>query len=289
MNYILFPKLGFIPRSLATIVFIFAGLSIQWSSGNFFAGVIFIILSGILHIQRGVALKRPEGGKKVWTPATIKELDKLEAHLKRLKKWRGIDFGSRLFIVVFPTFFLFALFPLLKKFSILLWDLIILFIPLFLTGNRSAWEPPGLRVKLKNLKDLIQSFPWKGYPDYTYQLQFGIRRKLSGSFPFDLRLLIRKKRQREDLIGIQGQYSINRVGNREYPYFYVVLLAKKRFGLKDKIRGVGDWTVEFESDKEVDVLIIRQHTTKTSGYHTPLPNQVLILKSGIETFGDLNG
>jgi hypothetical protein len=237
-----------------------------------------------------VKLTSPKGGKMVWTTATTTELDQLEDHLKRIERWQGIGTLNWLPALLLPACFILLIFIRFSgRSSILLWDLVILFAPAFLTGNRSAWEPPGLRTKVKNLKELISTFPWKDYPDYSYHLQFAIRRKLKGSYPTDVRLKIEKKTGPPDLIGIQGQYTINRVKGQEYPYFYVVILAKKGFDLKQKILGVGDWTVEFESDQEVDVCVIRQYTTKRSGYHTPLSTQVQILRSGIETLEELNG
>jgi hypothetical protein len=64
---------------------------------------------------------------------------------------------------------------------------------------------------------------------------------------------------------------INEVQGQSYPYFYVVLVARRDFGLHQAFREFkpgGNITKEFKPQREVEVLIIRQHTTEESGYHT---------------------
>lgn len=288
MNYLLLPKVEFRLRGFTTLVLFIVGIIAQWSSSNFFVGSPFILLAGLLHIQKGAKLKRPEGGKVVWRQGTLKELLRIEDQMQRIKKWRGLGFSAKSGIAI-PIFFaLVFVSPFFGKTAIFIWDLAILFAPIFFTGTKSAWEPPDLRTKATNMKDLINSFLWKSHPRYSHNLEFGIMRKVDSSYPFDVRLKICKEDQPEQLIGIQGQYSINRVKNREYPYFYIVIIAKHDFELKRKIGRIANWTAEFERDKEVDVCVVRQHTTKTSGYHTPLSTQLAILKSGIEIFERLN-
>jgi hypothetical protein len=93
------------------------------------------------------------------------------------------------------------------------------------------------------------------------------------------------------------------VQGKDYPYLYCVLIAKKDLGLLDGYRNfikepssftdeisgvifklpilseIGDiigaklaassrFVYEMNSDNEVDVLVIRQHTTRNSGYFT---------------------
>jgi hypothetical protein len=61
------------------------------------------------------------------------------------------------------------------------------------------------------------------------------------------------------------------VQGTSYPYFYVVLVARKGFGLRDaySAHNAGHRvTKEFKYEGEVEVMVLRQETTKTSGYHT---------------------
>ena len=64
---------------------------------------------------------------------------------------------------------------------------------------------------------------------------------------------------------------INEVQGTSYPYFYVVLVARKGYGLRDAYRGHkpgDDVTKEFKYEGGVEVMVLRQHTTERSGYHT---------------------
>jgi len=288
VNYILLPNIGFRLRSLVTVILFAVGILIQWSSSNFFPGLPFVLFAGLLHIQKGAHLKRPKGGKIIWRSGTVKELFSIEDQLHRIKKWRGLGFDTKIAITIPIFFILIFLSPFFGKVGIFLWDLVILFVPIFMTGTRSAWEPPELRTKVTNIKDLVASFPWKSYELYSYNLDFGIRGKVDSSYPFDVRLKIERKDQNDQLIGVQGQYSVNRIKTKEYPYFYIVIVARKGFNIRRKIGRIASWTLEFEDDKEVEVAIVRQHTTKTSGYHTTLATQIAILKTGIDLFEKIN-
>ncbi len=72
-------------------------------------------------------------------------------------------------------------------------------------------------------------------------------------------------------LGLYGQVVINAVQGKSYPYFYVVLVAENGSKLKRLYLHYtppsGIISV-FKSQAKVDVFIVRQKTSKTSGYHT---------------------
>jgi len=75
------------------------------------------------------------------------------------------------------------------------------------------------------------------------------------------------------------------VQGRSYPYFYAVLVARRGFGLdraKDGYRPPPTVTTEHNLQDKVEVLVIRQTTTKTSGYHTELEDAVRILHDAVD-------
>jgi hypothetical protein len=102
-------------------------------------------------------------------------------------------------------------------------------------------------------------------------------------------LKINFKGHSEEFIGIQFQVSTNKIKNRVYPYFYVVLIAKKGFGLRKYERtyetnkrkgmtsffrgGLAPIIGEFDIKGDVEILVLRQETTKTTGYETT-PNDI---------------
>jgi hypothetical protein len=117
--------------------------------------------------------------------------------------------------------------------------------------------------------------------------------KGEGEIPTDVQLKVRFKDMPKSYYGLQAQVNINDVQGRSYPYFYCVLVAEKRvnlwpfweevqemrksarpkerkalfFGLIKLERPSERIVVEHQKQREVEVLVIRQRTTKTSGYH----------------------
>ena len=110
--------------------------------------------------------------------------------------------------------------------------------------------------------------------------------------PIGARVFVRFPDGPEDFLGLQYQVAINEVQGSNYPYLYAVIVAQKSFRLLDEplaeyrrrltpanepggllgflgLTSTKDrLTIEEGREDEVDVIIIRQHTTKQSGYHT---------------------
>ncbi|GAH17895.1 unnamed protein product, partial [marine sediment metagenome] len=116
----------------------------------------------------------------------------------------------------------------------------------------------------------------------TPYLRIGKAKK--GSLPNDARILIKFKDAPSEFIGLQGQISINAVKAKKFPYFYVVIIAKHEFNLFEKFgkHSVKKLVIERKKTGEVDVIVIRQKTTKTSGYHTDKSVQDYILVNGLK-------
>ena len=77
---------------------------------------------------------------------------------------------------------------------------------------------------------------------------------------------------------------LNSVQGKHYPYFYVVLVSKKNLDLQkvcDAYSPPAEIVKEFKNQDEVKVMVIRQHTTKKSGYHTKFPVAARILDQGL--------
>jgi len=91
------------------------------------------------------------------------------------------------------------------------------------------------------------------------------------SVPRDARFTIRIEPVKKGFYGLQAQININLVQGTSYPYFYCVLAAEPGFGLKrfeSSIRQTDKIICEYQEDEKAEVLVIRQFTTKKSGYHT---------------------
>ncbi|MGI9429821.1 MAG: hypothetical protein ACR2NM_14255, partial [Bythopirellula sp.] len=170
-------------------------------------------------------------------------------------------------------------------------DALLLFVPHWISGTRRGWRPVALREQVDALEKALQAID--GYEDPPCQIQpmFEVAGPGDSQTPIGARVFIRFPDGPKDLLGLQFQVSINDVQGTNYPYLYAVIVARKSFGLlgeplaechrrlplPDQPRGllglfgVGkqDYLiVEDSSEKDVDVIIIRQYTTEQSGYHT---------------------
>jgi len=141
----------------------------------------------------------------------------------------------------------------------------------------------SLLLSLVQFETLLKenSRPWlAGHKVDYYMMLAGNEAKI----PDDVKVRINVKNQNKDFLGLYGQIVTNQVSGTAYPYFYVVLVAKKGFGLQKAFQTYmppKKTTKEFKIEDDVEVLVIRQTTTKTSGYHTKNKKMISILKAGV--------
>jgi hypothetical protein len=182
-------------------------------------------------------------------------------------------------------------FPFLKELLSIPFPLIaaiinaaILFTGLALGGRKSAWMPYALDIKTAIIKRILDSPITKNDPSLQAVPYLEMGATKQGLFPHDTRILIKFQDAPQEFIGLQGQISINTVKSRNYPYFYVVLIARPEFNLLEKCGApsLDNLVIEHKKTGEVDVVVIRQRTTKTSGYHTDVNVQDYILAAGIK-------
>jgi hypothetical protein len=242
---------------------------------------------------KGVSIKQESATLFKWEEVTPEKVTGVYNHCLKLKRFQGTNVGCVIMMVIIFIGFIFvgpiigvlstvltAMFPLFAAIV----DTLILFVGLVVTGNRSAWIPAGLMQKTEIVKRLLERPALKNDPALSMVPLLEIGTSKKGSFPRDARIMMRFKDAPNDFIGIQAQVSINTVKSTAYPYFYVVVIAKPGFKLLEKVTdpGLKNITVETEETGEVDVVIIRQTTTKTSGYHTNTIVQDFILENSIK-------
>jgi len=290
--YLILEKISPRLRGAVSAMLIAAGFLIQLSTHNILAGMPFIVLCVLLNLIRNVAVKRVAGEELQWQEVIPQKIDQVLEHCRRIKKFRSQNMGCFIGLVVAIIFVGGFLFPLLEHISLpfplvaAIVNALILFSGLILSGRRSAWMPNALDIKTEIVKNIIESPLIKSDPSLKAIPFLEIGRAGKGAFPNDVRVLIKFKDAPDEFIGLQGQISINTVKSRSYPYFYVVLIARPGFGLFDKFKSLkvslDAVTLEQKKTKEVDVIVLRQTTTKTSGYHTDQRMQEYILTEGIK-------
>jgi len=289
--YLIFDKITPQLRGALSVLLICTGFLFQISSKNILTGLPFIIACLVLNLMKGISIKKIRPGRLNWQEVTPAKIDQVLVQCKRIKKFRSKDLGC------FVAFFVFIIFafsfgmPFLREIASVPFPLvatiinaIILFIGLALSGRKSAWMPHALDIKTKIVKRMLDSPIIKNDPSLQAVPYLEVGKTKEGSFPNDTRILIKFKDAPSEFIGLQGQISINTVKSRNYPYFYVVLIAKHAFNLLEKFgqHSVDKLVIERKKTEEVDVIVLRQRTTKTSGYHTNKAIQDYILVNGIK-------
>jgi hypothetical protein len=297
--YLAFDKISPHLRGVISVVLIVAGFLIQLNTRNILAGMPFIVLCLVLNLIRGISVKKPPAGNLKWQEVTPDRIDEVLEHCRRVKRFRSRNLGCFIAFIVLFVFMVGFLLPLVKEIPLpfaltaTIINTIVLFSGLAISGRRSAWMPQALDIKAETIKTIMESPVVKRDPSITPAPYLEIGQTSDGSFPNDTRVLFRFKNAPDTFIGLQGQVSINVVKSATYPYFYTVVIARHEFGLLEKYRSLKTMldriTVETKRTDEVDVIVIRQTTTKTSGYHTDTEAQGYILTRSIEIVKKLLG
>jgi hypothetical protein len=120
----------------------------------------------------------------------------------------------------------------------------------------------------------------------TIEPQIEVRKGPKGDIPVDVKMILRTDNGGPDFLGQQMQVSMNSVQGHDYPYFYCVLVAKHEFHLldrlalweKSKTQTRREVITEGDREAEVDIIVIRQQTSRSGGYHTKYPQAVIIFE-----------
>lgn len=152
-------------------------------------------------------------------------------------------------------------------------DAAVLLLPHWITGTRRGWRPVALRQQIESLEVALKVIEHFSVPPCQIQPMFELVGRAEKRTPINARVFIRFPEGPEDFLGLQLQVSVNEVQGTHYPYLYAVLIARPGFGMLDEhlknIRRIGKTLkVESKQDDEVEVIVLRQRTTKNSGYHT---------------------
>ena len=292
----LWPNLGYGRRMQISFGLIALGFIVQWLTGLAFPGVLVLLAGNALLLVTGYHNKVEFGSYSPaaqWQKTTREQLDDLVELEKKIKKWDRsmMDISNPLGLVVFVLMLLLFFFWISNSHGstqIIAIDAAALLLPHWLTGFRRMLRLPGLMIKADTIKDLLDS-KTPGAGDYRPELLVllkGSEEKL----PEDVKFKIMPNRPLEKFLGLYGQVVINAVQGKSYPYFYVVLVAEKGSQLKslyDHYTPPSGIISEFKHQNKVDVFILRQKTTKTSGYHTK-PNRIQsIFSEGLQLMQDL--
>lgn len=218
-----------------------------------------------------------------WTTVTIEKIEEIKNLRRRSRKWdrdaldvsNALGVFSFLFftaLAVVLSFWLGSLAKDSRVTNILLVDAALLIVPLWMTGMRYILKQPNLAIRIDIILSLHEEFQsLKEEGEVFKPALMLIGKGKGGTAPVDARFSIAFPDSPEGFYGLQAQINLNIVQGNSYPYFYCVLAAKPGFGLaafKDNIVLGKDVICEFQKDSQAEVLVIRQKTTRKSGYYT---------------------
>lgn len=289
-------SLAYSKRISLSFGLILSGLIIQFLMEALLPGVLFILAGNLLLIVIGYD-NRVSTGKfdpgTAWEKVNKTKFYEIERLHRAMAKWdrSALDITNKLgfitlvlILAVIAVIYLWGDATADRTLIIIAWDAGLLLLPHWLTGIRSILTKPNLLLKIDKFKTLLdeQKHPWLAdyEVDYYMMLAGG-----DAGIPDDVKIRVNIKNQHENFLGLYGQIVTNEVNGKSYPYFYVVLVARSGFGLEETFQSFSPprkMTKELKTENDVEVLVIRQTTTKTSGYHTSSKRMSLILKTGVE-------
>ncbi len=280
--YWLWRNLAYPKRMAIAFGLIILGLLLQWYSGEVFAGVIPLIAGNALLLVRGYDNRVEFKGydpTEQWQRVARSRLSDLKSLDKKMQRWDRsfIDITNPLGVVTFVflvvaivLLFLFA--SSRAEYEYLLpipVDAAILFLPHWFTGTRRILRMPGLLIKAETLDRVLKQLRPEQQGDQVEVLM--LLKGKEKTLPQDIKIKLAPEDAPKDFLGLYGQVVINPVQGRSYPYFYVVLVARPGLGLKhlaDRFSPPAGTVAEYREKDGVEILVLRQFTTKTSGYHT---------------------
>ena len=149
----------------------------------------------------------------------------------------------------------------------------LLFVPLWLNGMRTTWNPSELRKKGEALAVARAALEEAAGKDFDLVPLLALREGRRGHYPVDARLMARPAREdASGFLGVQVQVAMNNVKGTDYPYLYAVVLGKGAFRFpkapgRQTVHGV-DLVIEEGESEGVRYRVVRQHADRSGGWHT---------------------
>jgi hypothetical protein len=303
LKFLVKPRMSLSRRFWIGAGLIAAGLAVQLAL-SWIAGAAFLLAAGIFLFAPGGSNKPPEpAGEGKWEEVTEVEYARV-LDLSRCSRSWGVSFldlnsgrGILTLLALGAGTVVFGLFlsgfgeasgpfPWGAAASNLtlsfLFDVALLALPLWLAGNDTRYSADELVLKIQALDNVARRL--QDYPAEGWRLRRLLECRPCGksAIPADARLHLVPQSGSKDFLGIQVQVSLNNVQGTKYPYLYCVVLAKEGFGLFQAEPPPAKKEVfEQENSEGVDVVVVRQETTKTSGYHTKAADQVRVFEMAL--------
>ena len=164
----------------------------------------------------------------------------------------------------------------------------LLFVPLWLSGMRTTWNPSELRKKGEALAVARAALAESAGKDFDLVPLLALREGRRGHYPVDARLMARPAREDASaFLGVQFQVAMNNVKGTDYPYLYAVVLGKGAFRFpkrprRDRPSAASTWSIEEGESEGVRYRVVRQHADQSGGWHTEPDDIRGIVKAALD-------
>ncbi|MDD3875924.1 MAG: hypothetical protein PHT69_04845 [Bacteroidales bacterium] len=291
--FLIFPAIKYFWRLMISFLLIGVGFFLQFYSFMLFPGVFLVFAGNLLLLIKGYDNRLKMGSythDSKWEFISNEQVNKLLNLHKRIISWdrSAFDITNSLGVLIFIVMLIVVIILIAnssnynKSYIILSVNIVFLFFPHWVTGVKKILTMPVLILKINLLLKMLSDAGDK-IKDFKIQYQILLKgdKKKSNVLPQDIKIKVSSGNDEEGFLGLYGQITTNDISGTMYPYFYVVLVAKQNFQLKERTKNYNPPSgliKEYTTQSEVDVLILRQFTTRTSGYHTKakVVNQIFI-------------
>ena len=315
--FLVLPTLEYKLRMGISVALILAAFYIQFLLNEPMIGFVLLACGNLLLLVKGYDNRVKFAGyhpEAEWTEVDTHTIRVLKHTEETVKRWDRDFFdisnipGAVIFglVLVVMTYVYFTLLPIqgTESLQMLIVDAGILLLPHWLTGLRriSHVLTGGLTLKIDEITNILNRSRnlLKRHQAHYYMLLKGNKVKI----PTDLKFRVDIADAPKEFLGLYGQVVLNDVQGKKFPYFYCVLVARKEnldlpalgklnvAPRKQQAKGflnklfsmaiVEDRIItEFKLQRDVQVLVVRQYTTRTSGYHTAAAMEDRILRLSI--------
>lgn len=329
IHFRVFKSLPYNRRLAAIVALLMAGLAVQAlllgapSGAGTFLGAALLLAASLLGVVRGYT-NQPDlvTEKREWRAGDKAQLQKILDIARKSTGWdRSViditcGIGFFMLLVVGAAVGCATVFLIVNGYEALgktlALDAIVLLLPQWVTGVRRILTNAPLTVKVQNLLGLYDHWETGKRENEQMSAQLEMAKGPAGEMPTDAKLILQIPSLGDDFLGVQTQVVLNNVQGTDYPYVYCVLVARTGLKMPRKLasaqadingtraeqgflaalfsaKKASRILVEAKREGQMDILIVRQATTKDSGYHTDSAARARIFDSARDLAQKLAG
>jgi len=283
IHFVLARSLPYGSRLCMIGALLFVGFVFQLNL-NLFVGAALLLAASLLGVVKGYTnVPRDLGGPCEWRGAERRQLESVLAIARRSRQWDHslLDvtcWMGQLALAVVAGLTGWVAYVLLRAgypwpAAACVLDVGVLLLPHWVTGVRRVLTNDPLVVKVEQLLRVMDLWEANRQEGEIMLPQMQVRTVGRGEIPCDAKLVLRLEALGSEFLGLQVQVVLNNVQGRDYPYLYCVLVARPSLRILDRLAmdlppaGIVCQPSHQERDN-VDIIVIRQVTSRTKGYHT---------------------